>query len=401
MISKSFILFVAVMIALTITSTTIAFTLRSSTPSTSSHIKDIAQNSRSNWGLNSVEVDNIELLSHRNLFGEKNVATNLLEESIYLSETNADAALEINSAEETLGMPWTKSISPDSPLLYMPFWDWQMKYMRENLSNLRLEECMTPTYGDVSYNENKSKKARIVNMCFSSDEYRKIRMTYYDAGDTCQVFNSLWYPDPSYNLPVLGIDLLAFNRKKYLGIVDFQPLYEEEAMHASTFESILAPIKEQYPTLKGKMSSKFYDETQFFSNEMLFARFDNEDVVFDELFPAFQEYVASHVDLIQQSMPSQVKKERLMVLDRQAAYDTYSAERDPATGLFAAMFGKEWADEFVYKFLFALSERPEKESERPERGMNREKENKQLGNPYAGPGKECNKTPKFQERQMV
>mmetsp|Transcript_32571 Transcript_32571/g.32895 ORF Transcript_32571/g.32895 Transcript_32571/m.32895 type:complete len:105 (+) Transcript_32571:836-1150(+) len=85
---------------------------------------------------------------------------------------------------------------------------WQMDYMRTNLSNLRLKECTTPTFGDVSYNENTLKKARIVNMCFSSDEYRNIRMTYYDAGDGCQVFNSLWYPDPSYNLPVLGIDIL-------------------------------------------------------------------------------------------------------------------------------------------------------------------------------------------------
>ena len=48
-----------------------------------------------------------------------------------------------------------------------------------------------------------------------------------------------------------------------------------------------------------------------------------------------------------------------MVLDRQKAYDTYSAERDPATGLFAAMFGKDWADGFVYDFLFSLAERPE------------------------------------------
>merc|ERR1711935_662703 len=142
-------------------------------------------------------------------------------------------------------------------------------------------------------------------------------------------------------------------------------------------------------------SSKFYDETQFFSNEMLFARFDDESVVFDELFPAFQEYVASHVDLIKQSTPCNDREQCNKVLDRHGAYDTYSAERDPATGLFAAMFGKEWADEFVYDFLFGLSEKPEEKSRKSA------KETKQSGNPYAGPSKEVKKSPELQEQQMV
>lgn len=363
--SRRFTLSASVALASTITSSTTAFIHTSTAPSTSPLSHGRMQISGSNWGLNSVERETIDSISNSPTpFDENMMSTYILDESFHLTNAKEQAATSIGFAEESLGMPWSESISPDSPLLYMPFWEWQMNYMKENLSNLRLEECTTPSYGDVSYNENTSKKARIVNMCFSSDEYRKIRMTYYDAGDTCQVFNSLWYPDPSYNLPVLGIDLLAFNRKKYLGIVDFQPLHEKEEMHASTFESILAPIKEQYPTLKGKMSSKFYDETQFFSNEMLFARFDNKAVVFDELYPAFQEYVASHVDLIHQSSPSQDNLEYAKVLDRQGAYDTYSAERDPATGLFAAMFGKEWADEFVYDFLFNLSESPKKKSKK-------------------------------------
>jgi 15,16-dihydrobiliverdin:ferredoxin oxidoreductase len=213
---------------------------------------------------------------------------------------------------------------------------------------------------DFTYKENTEKKARIVNLCFASDEYRKIRMSYYDAGDNTQVFNSVWYPDPKYNLPVLGIDLLAFNRKKYLAIVDFQPLHEDEADHAAPFQHMLKPIKEQYESLKGRMSSKFYDETQFFSQEMLFARFEDESVISNDLMPAFQRYVEAHVDMLRQTKPSALQRD--FVLDRQQAYDTYSAERDPATGLFASMFGKDWADQFVYNFLFSMSEKSESDA---------------------------------------
>jgi hypothetical protein len=63
------------------------------------------------------------------------------------------------------------------------------------------------------------------------------------------------------------------------------------------------------------------------------------------------------LDLIKNTKPD--PSNAATVLERHAAYDTYSAERDPATGLFATMFGKEWADDFVFDFLFSLSERKE------------------------------------------
>ncbi len=263
----------------------------------------------------------------------------------------------IELAEVAHGMPWRETIGDsdkEDPLLYMPFWEWQLDHMKKSLTNLQTDDS---SLADFGFKANEEKKARIVSQCYKSDEYRKIRMTYYDAGDNTQVFNSVWYPDPKYNLPVLGIDLLAFNRKKYLAIVDFQPIHENEEDHACTFEHRLSPIKNQYESLKGRMSSKFYDETQFFSQEMLFARFEDEEVVSDDLFPAFKRYVMMHNRLIRETEPND--QGAASVLERQTAYDTYSAERDPATGLFAAMFGKEWADEYVFDFLFSLSEKKE------------------------------------------
>jgi len=280
-------------------------------------------------------------------------------------ETISDKnSLSFRQAEAEHKMPWKESIDPEAKddLLYMKFWGWQMDFMEENLTDLQVLPCNNDET-DFSYNINEKKKARIVNVCATSKEYRKIRMTYYDAGDSTQVFNAVWYPNPEYNLPILGIDLLAFHRKKYLAIVDFQPIQDGEEDHASLYEHLLKPIKEKYDALKGRMSTKFYDETQHFSNEMLFARFDNEEIVSRDLFPAFKSYVRTHLNLIRSTerRPEDVE----MVLGKTKKYDTYSAERDPATGLFAAMYGKEWAENFVHDFLFSMSERAEGSSSPP------------------------------------
>jgi 15,16-dihydrobiliverdin:ferredoxin oxidoreductase len=294
----------------------------------------------------------LEKLLHREL-------PSLLDLTSSLRENVSDAPT-LEEAEAAMGMPWRESIDrwlPSEGMLYMKFWEWQMSFMKENLTNLKVLPCINHSGStDFSYNENSKKKARIVNLCASCDEYRKIRMTYYDAGENTQVFNAVFYPDPKYDLPVLGIDLLAFNRKKYLAIVDFQPLHDDEAKHDAKFEHLLAPIKEQYDTLKGRMSSKFYDETQFFSNQMLFARFDDESVVDKELYPAFQSYMKTHLDLIRNTSGDDSPNRQAAVMARQKAYDTYSAERDPAMGLFMAMFGADWAQDFVHEFLFDMSE---------------------------------------------
>lgn len=271
----------------------------------------------------------------------------------FFDETTSDA-------ETVHGMPWKSSIASYTPstvkdtLLFMPFWEWQLSFMKSSLTNLESTDC-----DEFSYNENKDGTARVVNASYKSDEYRKIRMTYYDAGDKTQVFNSLWYPDESYDAPLLGIDLLAFNRKKFLVVVDFQPLPDNHENSKTDYNEFIKDVHDNLPsTLKGKMSARFYDENQFFSDHLLFGRFEDEDVIYSDVFEAFGKYVQNHVDMVQRHMePNPHDNER--ILDGQRQYDDYSAVRDPAHALFTRIFGKEWADSYVYDFLFSMSTNPE------------------------------------------
>ena len=138
------------------------------------------------------------------------------------------------------GMPWKDSIAgkrsgdyADNFLHYMSFFRWQLSYMKNHLTDLE----MVPIPDEFSLQVGSSKKSngRVFNICLKSKEYRKIRMTYYDVGNDCQVFNSLWYPDPTLgNLPLLGIDIMSFNaRKRNLAIVDFQPIREDGSDESS------------------------------------------------------------------------------------------------------------------------------------------------------------------------
>eukprot|EP00546_Thalassionema_frauenfeldii_P022272 CAMPEP_0178907588 /NCGR_PEP_ID=MMETSP0786-20121207/7453_1 /TAXON_ID=186022 /ORGANISM="Thalassionema frauenfeldii, Strain CCMP 1798" /LENGTH=298 /DNA_ID=CAMNT_0020579401 /DNA_START=142 /DNA_END=1038 /DNA_ORIENTATION=+ len=261
-------------------------------------------------------------------------------------------------AESSIGMPWRESIDQVQELTFMSFWSYQIDFMKQHLTDMRMGEvCDRDKTEDFSFAE--SNGVRIGNLSFSSREFRKIRMTYYDAGKQAQVFNTLWYPDPKYNLPVLGVDLLQFGGgKRNLVVIDFQPIQEDNGATSvahEKYDQYLKQIRDQFPSLQGKMSDRFYDESQFFSKQMLFGRFGENQVeaILDELWPAFQQSLEAYTCMFHQTNANDLQQSQ--VLERQRAYDIYSADRDPALAMFKAKFGEKWAEAFVHDFLFDLS----------------------------------------------
>lgn len=276
--------------------------------------------------------------------------------ALKVSNVSAETPIEVETVENAYAMPWKTSIDPSYQqefLFYMPFWEWQLDFMKKNLRNLRLlpttNRCKTK---DMTYVENSKRKKRMITLCFSSDEYRFIRMTLLDAGSATQVFTSLWCP--MSNLPVLGIDLLQFNnQKRHLTVVDFQPIHPSEEDHDLKYEHILEPIRNLYPSLQNQMSDRFYDENQFFSSQMLLGRGGQPNYVWSELMPAYKAYVQTHLKLVRMVKP---KIPFDKVVKYQKAYDEYSSVRDPAHGLLAAIFGDQYADDFVFDVLFPLTD---------------------------------------------
>lgn len=216
-----------------------------------------------------------------------------------------------------------------------------------NMEQIELEEKFV-------YRESSVKPARIGNMCFKNEFFRKVRLTYFDGGDAVQVFNAVWYPKYEYDLPILGIDLISLGKSRVLNVIDFQPLHPTEE-YSEKYIQPLSEIRQKYPDLQGVLSGKIYDDTSFFSKNMLFGRFSDESKLQSEVYPAYMEYLNAYVAMMKGATPDHRPAAKEVVLARQTAYDTYSALKDPAVGLFDAYFGKEWSASFVHDFLFSLN----------------------------------------------
>jgi len=231
--------------------------------------------------------------------------------------------------------------------MYKPFLE-QLETTLNQRFNLRVRPI--PAGLDHRASDRGRCPATIQSWCYQCPELRKIRYTYIDAGDTSQILNSVIYPSHHYELPLIGIDFLSFGKVKNLIVMDFQPLFQDP----DYLEKYIAPLKmlhDRYPDLCQDLEMKFYDANQYFSKYLLFAKTDAETVK-TRVFEAFKDYIQLYLMMVDGAEKLTDSADIQRVVQAQKDYDQYSAERDPASGLFSSYCGQDWSERFLHEFLF-------------------------------------------------
>ena len=231
--------------------------------------------------------------------------------------------------------------------MYKPF----LEFLEQELfKKFDLQPRPIPSGLESKVSDRGRNPATIRSWCYECPELRKIRYTYIDAGASAQIFNSVIYPSYHYDIPLLGIDFLSFGKVKNLIVMDFQPLFSDEAYQKKYVEQ-LKFLHQKYPDLAQNLEMKFYDANKYFSKYLLFAKTD-EQTVATRVFAAFQDYLNLYLQMLSEAEKLTAASEIQRIVKAQKDYDQYSAERDPASGLFGSYFGHDWSERFLHEFLF-------------------------------------------------
>jgi 15,16-dihydrobiliverdin:ferredoxin oxidoreductase len=231
--------------------------------------------------------------------------------------------------------------------MYQPF----LEHLEKSLSEkFDLQKRSIPDGLEVNASDRGRSPATIRSWCYQCPQLRKIRYTYIDAGESAQIFNSVIYPSHHYDLPLLGIDFLSFGKVKNLIVLDFQPLFQDEEYQRKYIYPLKA-LHDRYPDLAQNLEMKFYDANQYFSKYLLFAKTDAQTVA-TRVLSAFKDYLDLYWQMLDRAEPLQTPREIARIVEAQKNYDQYSADRDPASGLFSSYFGHAWSERFLYEFLF-------------------------------------------------
>ena len=197
------------------------------------------------------------------------------------------------------------------------------------------------------------KKAIIRSWLWDVPGFRRWRVTRLDAGDNIQVLNSVAYPNFNKDKPIMGIDLLWFDkRKKLVAILDFQPLIQDQLYFDKYFDD-LRKLQKRFEQFNNQNEMFSYDPKQYFSPWVLFCKGGINEA--DEKLPIiFNSFLSSYWSLESKESQGSFNLSSKKVEQYQINYDRYSEEKDPAHALFAGFFGKEWSERFIKEFLFPL-----------------------------------------------
>jgi 15,16-dihydrobiliverdin:ferredoxin oxidoreductase len=231
--------------------------------------------------------------------------------------------------------------------MFQPF----LKHLEQELfDRFELSPRSIPVGLESKVSERGKNPATIRSWCYQCPELRKIRYTYIDAGESAQIMNSVIYPSHHYDLPLLGVDFLSFGKVKNLVVMDFQPLFQDEAYQTKYIDP-LQFLHTRHADLVQDLEMKFYDANQYFSKYLVFAKTDPETVA-TKVFAAFKDYLNLYWETLDRATPLTDPSDIQRIVKAQKDYDQYSADRDPASGLFSSYFGHEWSEKFLYGFLF-------------------------------------------------
>ncbi|EFJ11210.1 hypothetical protein SELMODRAFT_426447 [Selaginella moellendorffii] len=167
-------------------------------------------------------------------------------------------------------LPGMKMLEPieQGTLVYKPYLDYLCFQLLDSAPDVQA----LPLDDQLAF-KSSPRKANVYNWLYSSRRLRRIRITYFDAGRACQALNALLYPDNSFDLPLLGIDLLSFGANKILCVVDFIPLFQDQG-YLEKYIRPLALLRQPFAARCSEMSDRFFDKDKFASEQMIFFRSD-------------------------------------------------------------------------------------------------------------------------------
>jgi phycoerythrobilin:ferredoxin oxidoreductase len=237
--------------------------------------------------------------------------------------------------------------------LYQPFLDYAIE-----LLGARLELQPYPIPVGFDRNEcttGKGAKEQVVlttSHAFRSAKLRQIRAAHVEGGDALQVLNFVIFPQPNYDLPFFGADLVTLPGGHLIAI-DLQPLFQTAAYRKRYSDPIL-PIFHAYQA-DLPWGGDFPDEAKsFFSPAFLWTRSKDNDVVATRVFDAFKEYLQAYIDFVDRAQPIADPQQLAEILAAQRRYLNYRSEKDPARGMLTRLYGEAWTEEYIHGFLFDL-----------------------------------------------
>ncbi len=210
--------------------------------------------------------------------------------------------------------------------------------IRFSVDDLPGIESMMNNYPEIHHND-----VHIFNEMWKCNGLRKIHLETGQAKGL-EVLHCVWFPDPSYNLPIFGADIVATPTVVTAAIVDISPVSGTDWIYEE-----IGKVSELYHFKEPRELPEWAD---IFSDHMKFQRIRDEIEVAN-FYCIVLEYLRIYKEAVrnskQDSPCSVLTGERF---DDQTRYCKQQKKNRKTSSVLSKWFDKGWAEDYIDSILF-------------------------------------------------
>ena len=192
--------------------------------------------------------------------------------------------------------------------------------------------------------KNKENNFFIENQFHKAKGFRKLHVEIAEFSSNLKILHCVFFPDPNYNIPIFGLDLVKVNDIITAAIVDLSPVSSSTNLE---LESLLKEANKDDFGIKRKIP----DWGNIFSKYVFFASLKNEQ---DQhyFYKIVDIYMSILVKLTRNILPDEQPENIRERIHFQKKYCTQQMKNEKTSMVLLKYFDKKWVDRYIREILF-------------------------------------------------
>ena len=211
--------------------------------------------------------------------------------------------------------------------------------MLEDLESIKVDPNLTNIIsneiGRELYIENEFHKAK---------GFRKLHIEVAEFSKNLKILHCVFFPDPKFDIPIFGMDLVKINDIVSAAIVDLSPVSQNQGLN---YENSLSKVnKSSFTSLRE--IPKWGD---IFSNNVFFASLINKSEK-NDFCKVVDQYLSILIELTKEAKPEfkeEIIQERI---DYQKNYCVQQMKNEKTSMVLLKYFDEKWVDKYIKTVLF-------------------------------------------------
>ena len=211
--------------------------------------------------------------------------------------------------------------------------------MLEKLKCIKID----PKLSNIISNE-KDRELYIENEFHKAKGFRKLHIEVAEFSRNLKILHCVFFPDPKFDIPIFGLDLVKMNEIVSAAIVDLSPVSKSQE---KKYEDILSKVdKSGFASLR-----EIPSWGSIFSKNVFFASLKNESEK-NSFSKVVDKYLSILIELSSEAKPDLDKKIIQERIDFQKNYCVQQMKNDKTRIVLLKYFDEQWVDDYIKKILF-------------------------------------------------